>query len=217
MKLSRRLPLFGLIFVMSGLATAGDPDDPRLWLEDVTGDRALAWVRERNAESTAELTKSEAFQALDKRLLAALDSNAKIPMISKIGPYYYNFWKDATHKRGLWRRTSLDEYRKAEPAWETVIDLDALGAAEHENWVWHGATVLKPAYERCLVSLSRGGADADVKREFDLKSKTFVDHGYTLPEAKSQLAWRNLDSVFVGTNFGPGSMTKSGYPRIAKE
>jgi prolyl oligopeptidase len=217
MKSLLRLPLFGLIFVMSGLALAGDPEDPRIWLEDVTGDRALAWVRERNAESTAELTKSEAFQTLDKRLLAVLDSNAKIPMISKIGPYYYNFWKDATHKRGLWRRTSLDEYRKAEPAWETVIDLDALGAAEKENWVWHGASVLKPAYEVCLVSLSRGGADADVKREFNLKTRTFVDHGFTLPEAKSQVAWRTIDSLFVGTNFGPGSLTKSGYPRIVKE
>jgi prolyl oligopeptidase len=217
MKSLLRLSLLGLIFVMSGIALAGDPEDPRIWLEDVTGDRALAWVRERNAESTAELTKSEAFQTLDKRLLSILDSNAKIPMISKIGPYYYNFWKDATHKRGLWRRTTLDEYRKAEPAWETVIDLDALGAAENENWVWHGATVLTPADERCLVSLSRGGADADIKREFDLKTKSFVDHGYTLPEAKSRVAWRNLDSVFVGTDFGPGSLTKSGYPRIAKE
>jgi prolyl oligopeptidase len=217
MKPLRRLFLLGLVFVMSGLALADDPDDPRIWLEDVTGDRALAWVRERNAESTAELTKSPAFQALEQRLLAILDSNAKIPMISKIGPYYYNFWKDANHKRGLWRRTTLDEYRKAEPAWETVIDLDALGAAENENWVWHGATVLKPACERCTVALSRGGADADVEREFDLKTKTFVNGGYALPEAKSQFAWRTIDSVFVGTDFGPGSLTTSGYPRIVKE
>jgi prolyl oligopeptidase len=211
------LHLFGLALLMTNLATAGEPDDPRLWLEDVTGDRALAWVRERNAESTAELTKSEAFQTLEKRLLAILDSNAKIPFVSKLGPYYYNFWKDAKHKRGLWRRTTLDEYRKAEPAWETVIDLDALGAEEKENWVWHGASVLKPGYERCLISLSRGGADADVKREFDLKTKSFIKDGYTLPEAKSRVAWRTQDSVFVGTNFGPGSLTKSGYPRIAKE
>ena len=202
---------------MTGLAIAGEPDDPRLWLEDVTGDRALAWVRERNAESTAELTRSEAFQTLEARLLSILDSSAKIPMVSKVGPYYYNFWKDAQHKRGLWRRTTLDEYRKAEPDWETVIDLDALGAEEKENWVWHGAIPLKPDYERCLVSLSRGGADADIKREFNLKTKAFVKDGYTLPEAKSRVAWRGLDSVFVGTNFGPGSLTKSGYPRIVKE
>ncbi len=209
--------LFGLVASMAGTATAGEPDDPRLWLEDVTGDRALAWVRERNAESTAELAESPAFRPLEQRILSILDSNAKIPMVSKLGPYYYNFWKDAKHKRGLWRRTTLDEYRKAEPAWETVIDLDALGAEEKENWVWHGASPLKPGYERCLISLSRGGADADVKREFDLKTKSFLKDGYTLPEAKSRVAWRNLDSVFVGTDFGPGSLTKSGYPRIAKE
>ena len=217
MKSSNFLSLFGLAFLMTGIATAGEPDDPRLWLEDVTSDRALAWVRERNAESTAELTRSDAFRTLEGRLLSILDSNAKIPFVSKLGPYYYNFWKDARHKRGLWRRTTLDEYRKAEPAWETVIDLDALAAEEKENWVWHGASALKPGYERCLVSLSRGGADADIKREFDLKAKAFVEDGYALPEAKSRVAWRTLDSVFVGTDFGPGSLTKSGYPRVVKE
>jgi prolyl oligopeptidase len=202
---------------MAGTASAGEPDDPLIWLEEVTGDGALSWVRERNSESTAELAESPAFKTLEKRILSILDSDAKIPMISKIGPYYYNFWKDAKNKRGLWRRTTLEEYRKAEPAWETVIDLDALGAAEKENWVWHGASPLKPDYERCLVSLSRGGADADIKREFNLKTRTFIDGGYTLPEAKSQVAWRNVDSVFVGTDFGPGSLTRSGYPRIVKE
>ena len=159
---SRVSSLFGLVSLMAGMAMAGEPEDPLLWLEDVTGDRALSWVRERNAESTAELAESPEFRTLERRILSILDSDAKIPMISRMGPYYYNFWKDAKHKRGLWRRTTLDEYRKDEPAWETVIDLDALGEAEKENWVWHGATPLKPAYERCLVSLSRGGADADV-------------------------------------------------------
>ena len=217
MRLRLSMVSLGLSLAMSGFANAQTADDPRVWLEDVTGERALKWVRERNAESTAELTRGEAFQALEKRILSILDSDAKIPMISKIGPYYYNFWKDAKHKRGLWRRTSLEEYRKAEPAWETVLDLDALGAAEHENWVWHGATVLKPGYEICLLSLSRGGADADVKREFNLKTKSFVEKGYTLPEAKSRVAWKTADSVFVGTDFGPGSLTTSGYPRIVKE
>ena len=208
---------FGLALAMTGFATAGEPDDPRLWLEDVTGDRALSWVRERNAESTAELTKSEAFGTLEKRVLSILDSNAKIPMVSKLGPFYYNFWKDAQHKRGLWRRTTLDEYRKLEPAWETVIDLDALALEEKTNWVWHGASALKPGYDRCLISLSRGGADADVKREYDLKAKAFLKDGFTLPEAKSRVSWRGLDSLFVATDYGPGSLTKSGYPRIVKE
>ena len=217
MKPRSTITLLGLALAMTGFATAGEPEDSRLWLEDVTGDRALAWVRERNAESTAELTKPDAFRTLEGRILSVLDSNAKIPMVSKLGPYYYNFWKDAKNKRGLWRRTTLDEYRKAEPAWETVIDLDALALDEKTNWVWHGASALKPDYERCLVSLSRGGADADVKREFNLKTKSFVQGGFTLPEAKSRVGWRTKDSLFVATNYGEGSLTRSGYPRVVKE
>ena len=116
--------------------------DPFLWLEEVTGEKALAWVKERNAESTAELTKRPEFQALNDRLLKILDSKEKIPFIAKRGEFYYNFWRDEKNKRGLWRRTTLDEYRKAEPKWETVLDLDAL-PREKENWVWHGATWLR--------------------------------------------------------------------------
>jgi prolyl oligopeptidase len=191
--------------------------DPYLWLEDVTGDKALAWVKERNAESTAELTKGKAFAELNDRLLKILDSDERIPMVAKAGPHFYNFWRDAKNKRGLWRRTTLEEYRKAKPQWETVLDLDALAEAEKENWVWKGASFLKPSYERCLLSLSRGGADATVVREFDPRTKSFVKDGFTLPEAKSSVAWRDLDSVFVGTDFGPGSLTTSGYPRLVKE
>ena len=146
-----------------------------------------------------------------------LDSDARIPVVRKIGRYYYNFWRDARNPRGLWRRTTLDEYRKPKPGWEVVLDLDALGKEENVNWVWHGAQPLKPEYRLALVSLSRGGADASVVREFDLTAKSFVTGGYTLAEAKSQISWRGPDSVFVGTDFGLGSLTKSGYPRIVKE
>jgi prolyl oligopeptidase len=195
----------------------GEPEDSYQWLEDVTGERALAWVKERNAESTSELTQSQRFRALERRILEILDSDARIPEIEKWGPWYYNFWRDAKNPRGLWRRITLDEYRKDKPAWDVVLDLDALAKEEKENWVWHGAVALKPDYRRALASLSRGGADAHVVREFDLTTKSFVKDGYTLPEAKSQVAWRDLDSVFVGTNFGPGALTDSGYPRIVKE
>ena len=190
---------------------------PMLWLEDVAGAKALAWVKERNAESTSELTRSERFQSLERRLLEILDSDARIPAIQKLGPYYYNFWRDAKNPRGLWRRTTLEEYRKAKPNWEVVLDLDALAQEEKENWVWHGAQVLRPEYKLALISLSRGGADASVVREFDISTKSFVKDGYQLPEAKSRVAWRGSDSVFVGTDFGPGSLTESGYPRIVKE
>ncbi|MGL4551014.1 MAG: prolyl oligopeptidase family serine peptidase, partial [Gemmataceae bacterium] len=127
------------------------------------------------------------------------------------------FWRDQTHVRGIWRRTTIEEYRKPAPAWETVLDLDRLGKDEKENWVWGGARWLTPGNARCLVSLSRGGADAVVVREFDPAAKAFVKGGFALPEAKSDISWRTLDSVFVGTDFGPGSLTKSGYPRVVKE
>ena len=192
-------------------------DDPYLWLEDVTGDEALRWAKQQNARTDAELAATPGFATLQSDILAILDSNAKIPDVTRIGDYYYNFWKDAQHERGLWRRTTLDEYRKPEPQWETVLDLDALNKAENANWVWHGADCLKPDYTRCLVALSRGGADADVTREFDLATKQWVDGGFERPESKGALGWIDKDTVYVYTDFGDGAMTKSGYPRIVKE
>ena len=213
-----RLPsaALALPLLMTDPLSAQAPDDPYRWLEAVSADSSLAWVRRQNERSTGALTTDPAFAPLSERIRAILDSDAKIPYVEKIGPHYYNLWRDAGHPRGLWRRTTLSEYRKAAPAWETVIDLDALGQDEGENWVWHGAACLQPAYRRCLVSLSRGGADADVVREFDLVTRRFVPGGFTLPEAKSNVAWRDEDAIFVGTDFGPGSMTSSGYPRLVK-
>ncbi|WP_298830468.1 prolyl oligopeptidase family serine peptidase [uncultured Piscinibacter sp.] len=191
-------------------------DDPHLWLEDVQGDKALAWVRERNAETVKQLAEREDFAPTRTRLLEVLNSKDRIPTVARRGEWLYNFWQDGTHKRGLWRRTTLAEYRRPAPRWETVLDLDALAAAEKENWVWGGAECLGPDYRRCLVSLSRGGADAKVIREFDTVAKRFVDAGFVLPEAKSDVAWGDADTLYVGTDFGPGSMTDSGYPRIVK-
>ncbi len=201
---------------------AASSADPHVWLEDVAGDKSLDWVRARNAESHKQLEGDLAFASLQKDLLAILDSDEKIPYVQKIGAHYYNFWQDQQNPRGLWRRTTLGEYRKAAPAWETLLDIDALNQAEGENWVWHGADCLKPSdarapYERCLIALSRGGADADVTREFDLANKDWVKDGFFRPEAKGGLGWIDRDTVYVSTDFGKGSMTSSGYPRIAKE
>ncbi len=206
-------------------ATAATEDastDPYLWLEDVEGAKSLEWAKARNAEAKAKLADDNAFRKLEGDLLAILDSDAKIPLVDKIGPHYYNFWKDKTHQRGIWRRTTPAEYAKAKPAWETLIDLDALNKAEGENWVWHSADCLKPgdkvaAYDRCLIALSRGGADADVTREFDLGSKSWVKDGFFRKEAKGALGWIDRDRVYVFTDFGAGTMTESGYPRIVKE
>jgi prolyl oligopeptidase len=198
-------------------AQAAGADDENLWLDDIDGAKQLDWVKARNAETVARYARSDAFRTLDARLLEVLDSEEKIPMVTRIGDHFYNFWRDKAHPKGLWRRTTLAEYRKDKPAWETVIDLDALAASEKENWVWHAAQCLKPEYRRCLVYLSRGGADADVVREFDLTTKTFLKDGFTLPEAKTQTAWIDEDHIYVATDFGPGSMTDSSYPRIVKE
>ena len=213
------------------------PDDPYLWLEDVEGDRALAWVRARNAEAEERLGATAAsgggavpaLADLEAEILEVLDSHDKIPDVSLLGDRLYNFWRDDVHVRGVWRRTTLESYRTDEPAWETVLDLDALAEAEGEPWVWHGASVLRPAdpdapWRRAIVDLSRGGSDADVSREVDLVSKRIVaptDGGFHRDEAKGGLAWVDDDTVYVFTDFGPGAdgeptTTTSGYPRVVK-
>ena len=195
---------------------AADAADPHLWLEDVDGAAALAWVRARTDLAARELEATPGFEALRARLLSIFDSDARIPFPEQHGGRLYNLWKDAANPRGLWRRTTDEEYRKADPAWEVVLDLDALARDEGENWTWKGVNVLPPGDERALVLLSRGGADAAVVREFDLRAKRFVEDGFVLPESKCQVSWRTRDELFVGTDFGPGSLTTSGYPRIAR-
>ncbi|MBX9716209.1 MAG: S9 family peptidase, partial [Burkholderiaceae bacterium] len=190
--------------------------DPYRWLEEVQGDRALAWVRERNAESEGVLTARPEYAPIREQLLDVLNSKERIPQITRRGDHFYNLWRDDTHPRGLWRRTTLAEYRQPNPRWETVLDIDALAAAEGENWVWAGADALATAPQRCLVSLSRGGADAAVVREFDTTTKQFVEGGFVLPEAKSSVTWIDENTLYVGTDVGPGSLTDSGYPRLVQ-
>jgi len=196
--------------------TAEQNEDPYLWLEEVDGAKPLAWVAEQNAGTLKVLEAVPEFEPIHARNLEILNSSARIPSVTIRGTYLYNFWQDADHVRGLWRRTSLDEYRKSDPAWETVLDLDILAAAEDENWVWKGVSCLPPASRQCMVSLSRGGGDATVKREFDTRAKAFIKDGFSLPEAKSQVNWRDANSLWVGTDFGEGSLTTSGYPRTAR-
>ena len=190
--------------------------DPHLWLEDVTGDKQLDWVKAHNAKTATNLASSQRFDEIKRGVLQALDSDDKIPFVQKRGDYYYNFWTDAKNQRGIWRRTTLDEYKKDKPNWEVLLDLDALNAAEGENWVWHGADCLEPDYTHCLVALSRGGADADVTREFDLTTKRFVTDGFVRPEAKGELIWIDKDTVYLTTVSDEASATTSGYARTAR-
>ena len=201
----------------SPATTVAADADPFLWLEDVTGEKAIEWVKARNAKSQAKMESDPKFNALREDLLAILDSDARIPFVGKQGEFYYNFWRDKKNERGLWRRTTLEQYKQPEPEWELILDLDLLGKTESENWVWKGASLLRPEYKRALVTLSRGGADADVTREFDMEKREFVKDGFSRPEAKGSMNWIDKDYVFVMTDFGAGSMTESGYPRIAKK
>jgi len=195
---------------------AASNTDPFAWLEEVQGEKALNWVRERNALSQSELTARPEYAPIKAQMLEVLNAKDRIPAVARRGDWLYNLWQDENNKRGLWRRTTLAEFRKPQPAWETVLDLDALATAEGENWVWAGSTCLAPGYRQCLVSLSRGGADAKVTREFDTVTKQFVKDGFTLPEAKSEVDWLDENTLYVGTDFGPGSLTDSGYPRLVK-
>ena len=192
-------------------------EDAYAWLEEVEGRNALDFVNKANAKALGELQARPDYQGLYDRLLAVLDSKDRIPYVAERAGFLYNFWRDDQHVRGLWRRTTWAEYRKAQPKWETVLDVDQLAKDESENWVWASANCLFPDYNRCLVRMSRGGGDAAVVREFDVKARQFVKDGFTLPAAKSEVDWIDADHIYVATDFGPGSMTQSGYPRIVKQ
>jgi prolyl oligopeptidase len=192
-------------------------EDPYLWLEDVTGDRQIAWVKEQNARTQPVLEATPDYRELHARFLAIYTSRERIPSVAKRGAYLYNFWQDAANPRGLLRRTTLAEYRKKDPAWETVLDITKLSADEGEKWVYKGSTCLYPEYRRCIISLSRGGADAVELRELDMVDKRFVKDGFVAPESKGGVAWRDADTLYVSRDFGPGTMTRSGYPRQVRE
>ena len=194
---------------------AGMADDPYLWLEDIDGDAALAWVRERNETTIAEFS-DQRFEQMRTEALAVLDTDTRIPYVRRRGKYLYNFWRDAANPRGLWRRTTLASYRDQSPDWDVIIDVDELARTDAENWVWAGADVIEPDHTLALISLSRGGSDAAVVREFDMGTRTFVVSGFALDEAKSRVSWFDHDTLLVGTDFGPGSLTESGYPRVVK-
>ncbi len=196
-------------------ARAADPD-PYLWLESVDSPRAMAWVNARNAYSTGVLEADARYKTLYDEALAIAGAKDRIPQPSFTHGAIYNFWQDPEHLRGIWRKTSLASYRTATPDWTTVLDIDALGKAEGKSWVWKGANCLEPEQKRCLISLSDGGEDAVVVREFDLDTGKFLDGGFSLPRGKHRLAWEDVDHLLVASEWTPGDLTASGYPYIVK-
>jgi len=197
-------------------AEAKQADDPYLWLEEVEGEKALEWVRAQNAESLAVLEADPRFQPMLAEAKEILNSTARIPDGAIHNGQVYNFWQDADHVRGLWRRASVKSYRSGAPDWETVLDYDKLAADEGRNWVAGAIACLYPAYAHCMVELSDGGKDAGYWREFNTETKTFVENGFALAEAKSNLDWADADTLIVGADMGEGSLTDSGYPRTLR-
>lgn len=191
-------------------------NDPNAWLEEIESPRSLEFAKTENEKTFSVIKTDPHFKLLESELRTIAYAEDRIPWSSPMKGKYYNFWKDQKNARGLWRRTTLNEYKKNKPSWENIIDLDQLSKDENENWVWHGAQCLPPKYERCLISLSRGGKDAAVVREFDLQKKQFVKDGFFIPEAKTGAHWIDENSLFVGTDNGPGSLTDSGYARTVK-
>lgn len=195
-------------------APAAAPD-PYLWLEEVEGERALAWVHQQNNRSLPVLENDPRYAGLLDAALEVAQSRDRLPLGQIRGGYVYNFWQDPDHVRGILRRAPLAGYAANDPRWETVLDIDALARAENANWVYQGADC-DPSGVRCMISLSNGGLDASTDREFDLQTRQFVDGGFVVPEAKSNIGWLDRDMLLVATNWGEGSLTESGYPFILK-
>jgi prolyl oligopeptidase len=187
-------------------------NDPYLWMEEIEGTRAMDWAKAQNAKSLPVLQGDARYADLEAKALAILNAKDRVPGVSFAGDgSLRNFWQDKDHVRGVWRKTTLESYRTAEPAWETILDVDALSKAEDANWVFKGASCLPPDDTRCLVTLSNGGKDAVTVREFDTATKSFVDGGFALPEGKQNYTWLDEETLLVGREWKPGELTKSGY------
>jgi prolyl oligopeptidase len=203
----------------TGAATqiaAKTADDPFLWLEEVEGERALNQVRAWNDRTLAVLQADPRYADLHGKALEIVNAVDRIPVPEFRARAVDNFWQDKTNVRGLWRRTTLDSYRTDAPTWDVVLDLDALSAAEKANWVYKGAECLEPDERLCLLRLSNGGKDAVEVREFDAVAKTFVPNGFRLPEGKQDVTWVDADTLLVARDWGPGTMTESGYAFVVK-
>ncbi len=192
-----------------------------LWLEEVEGDRALSWVRAQNEKSLQMLKADRHYDRFYSEALEALTSDERIAYPSVLDGEVYNFWQDKTHKRGIWRRATLESYRNDDPEWETILDIDALAAAEDANWVFKGANCHLPGdggVPLCMISLSDGGKDAVVQREFDLETRSFVENGFVTPPAKQGVAWVDRDTLLISTDWGGNgeTLTESGYPSVVR-
>jgi prolyl oligopeptidase len=200
------------------LPTLAQPvqDDPYLWLEALDSDRSMAWVRAENDKTLGVLEGDPNFDGFQRSALAIAEARDRIPSPSLLDGQVFNFWQDANHVRGLWRRTTPQDYATSAPQWTAVLDLDELARTEDANWVWHGVSGLPPQRRRCMVFLSDGGEDAVTAREFDAVAGRFIVGGFHLPRGKLDLAWEREDALLVAREWVPGELTESGYPFVVK-
>lgn len=187
--------------------------DNYLWLEEIESTKSLDFVKNENDKTFAVLKNNSHYKELEADIRKIALAEDRVPWVNLMNKELFNFWRDQKNPRGLWRKTTLASYKTNKPKWQIVIDLDTLAKDENENWVWKGAECLPPQYTRCLIHFSRGGKDATVIREFDMLTKSFIKNGFNIPEAKTNVSWINLNTIYVGQDSGPGSLTDSGYPR----
>jgi prolyl oligopeptidase len=204
------LALFGIVLITQA------QEDKYLWLEEVDGQKALEFVNAQNKTTVAELSAEKDYQDIYDKSLAIYNSDERIAYPSIRGNYVYNFWKDKDHVRGIWRRSTVDDYRKGNPTWETLLDIDKLSEEDDIKWVYKGSSGLYPNYNRFLIELSKGGGDAVVVKEFDVTTKQFIENGFLIEESKGSASYIDENTLIVTSDFGEGTMTTSGYPRQVK-
>ncbi len=212
----RKICLLSLLFSVAVVAKESS-EDPFIWLEDIDGEKSMAWVHKQNANTAEQYKAKPMYKEMYEQALATLNNKSRVPTVSQRGEWVYNFWKDDKNPRGIYRRAKLKDFNKNDnPKWQTVLDMDQYNRDHEGTWVFKGMNCLQPKYRKCLVSLSPGGGDAVILLEFNMKHKKFIEDGFSLPKSKMRVTWRDEDHLFVATDFGEGSMTESGYPRIMK-
>ena len=192
------------------------PTDSYLWLEEILSQESLDWVKTQNDQTEALFKSNPHYEKIKQALIGAATNQDKMPSIAYRNGWFYNFWQDDTNVKGIWRRVPVEHYTAKGIPWETLMDLDALSLAEGKDWIWGGSNGFYPTFERFMISLSIGGSDAKVVREWDLETKSFVEDGFIVPEGKNTVNWISFNEILVSANFGPGSLTKSGYPYQTK-